>query len=60
MKLVGYIRVSSESQADNTSLSEQWRRIAAYCEAFGHELVKVFQEVGSGKARNTVPSSKRL
>lgn len=49
MKLVGYIRVSSESQADNTSLAEQRRRIAAYCEAFGHELVQVFQEVGSGK-----------
>ncbi len=49
MKLVGYIRVSSESQADNTSLSEQCRRITAYCAAFGHELVQIFQEVGSSK-----------
>lgn len=49
MKLVGYVRVSSESQSENTSLAEQQRRIAAYCDAFGHELVKVFVEVGSAK-----------
>jgi len=49
MKLVGYVRVSSESQEDNTSLADQQRRIRAYCEAFGHELLQVFVEVGSGK-----------
>jgi len=49
MKLVGYVRVSSESQAENTSLEEQQRRIESYCDAFGHELVKVFVEVGSAK-----------
>jgi site-specific DNA recombinase len=49
MKLVGYVRVSSESQAENTSLVEQRKKIEAYCYAFGHELVQVFEEVGSGK-----------
>lgn len=49
MKLVGYGRVSSESQADNTSLAEQKKKIEAYCYAFGHELVGLFEEVGSGK-----------
>lgn len=49
MKLVGYARVSTEGQRDNTSLPDQIRRIAAYCEAFGHELIAVFEEVGSGK-----------
>lgn len=49
MKLVGYVRVSSDSQAENTSLAEQQRRIEAYCDAFGHELIKVFVEVGSAK-----------
>lgn len=49
MKLVGYVRVSSESQADNTSLAEQRKKIEAYCYAFGHELIAVFEEVGSGK-----------
>jgi site-specific DNA recombinase len=49
VKLVGYVRVSSESQAENTSLSEQRKKIEAYCYAFGHELLQVFEEVGSGK-----------
>ena len=49
MKLVGYIRVSSESQEDNTSLESQEKRIKSYCDAFAHELVCVFKEVGSGK-----------
>ena len=49
MKLVGYVRVSSESQAENTSLVEQRKKIEAYCYAFGHELIATFEEVGSGK-----------
>jgi site-specific DNA recombinase len=49
MKLIGYVRVSTEQQADNTSIEEQKKRIKAYCEAHGHRLVKVFEEVGSGK-----------
>jgi len=47
-KLVGYVRVSSESQEDNTSLQNQIERIEAYCMAFGYELVKVFKEVATG------------
>jgi DNA invertase Pin-like site-specific DNA recombinase len=49
MKLVGYCRVSTEGQEDNTSLENQRRRIEAYCQAFDHELMEVFVEVGSGK-----------
>lgn len=49
MKLVGYTRVSSDSQADNTSLEEQHKRIKSYCDAMGHELIETFEEVGSGK-----------
>ncbi|MCG9891164.1 MAG: recombinase family protein, partial [Thermosynechococcaceae cyanobacterium MS004] len=55
MKLVGYIRVSSETQAENTSLDEQRRRIQAYCDAFQHELIQVFEEVGSGKNAGNRP-----
>lgn len=55
MKLVGYCRVSSEGQEDNTSLENQRRRIEAYCEAFDHELVEVFVEVGSGKDTESRP-----
>jgi DNA invertase Pin-like site-specific DNA recombinase len=49
MKLVGYCRVSTENQEDNTSLGSQRERIEAYCKAFDHKLVEVFVEVGSGK-----------
>lgn len=49
MKLVAYTRVSTDSQEDNTSLSEQRRRIAAYCETYQHTLVEVFEDVASGK-----------
>lgn len=55
MKLVGYIRVSSESQAENTSLVEQRKKIEAYCYAFGHELIQVFEEIGSGKDAENRP-----
>lgn len=55
MKLVGYARVSSDSQADNTSIDSQIERIKAYCLAFGHELVEVFTEVASGKNADNRP-----
>ena len=48
MKLIGYIRVSSEGQADNSSLDDQQERITAYCTALNHELVSTYQDVQSG------------
>jgi DNA invertase Pin-like site-specific DNA recombinase len=48
MKLIGYARVSSESQEENTSLQEQERKIKAYCEAMSHELTGISVEVASG------------
>lgn len=55
MKLVGYVRVSSQTQEDNTSLGEQKERIEAYCKAYGHDLVQVIEEVGSGKTMDQRP-----
>jgi site-specific DNA recombinase len=55
MKLVGYIRVSSESQADNTSLADQEKTLRQYCNVFGYELISVFSEVGSGKTASDRP-----
>ena len=49
MRLIGYIRVSTDAQADNTSLEEQKRRIEAYANAMGHDLTRIYTEVGSGK-----------
>jgi site-specific DNA recombinase len=48
MKLIGYVRVSSEGQADNTSLEDQQEKITAYCVALNHELVRLYQDVQSG------------
>lgn len=55
MKLVGYVRVSSQTQEDNTSLGEQKERIEAYCKAYGHELLQIVEEVGSGKTMDQRP-----
>jgi site-specific DNA recombinase len=48
MKLIGYIRVSSEGQADNTSLEDQELKIQAYCTALNHEFVGLYKDVQSG------------
>ena len=55
MKLVGYVRVSSESQSENTSLSGQIEKLNAYATAMGHELIEVYKEVGSGKSVKSRP-----
>ena len=53
MKLIGYVRVSSEGQADNTSLEDQQEKITAYCIALNHELIGLYQDVqGGGKSDN--------
>ncbi len=50
MKLIGYARVSSDSQEDNTSLLDQEHRIRSYCIAMNHELVGIHSEVASGSS----------
>lgn len=49
MELVGYIRVSTEEQRDNSSLGEQTHRLRSYCAAYGHKLVRIYEDVGSGR-----------
>ena len=55
MRLVGYTRVSTIDQADNTSLQDQRTRILSYGVAMGHEVVKCFSEVASGKDAGNRP-----
>jgi DNA invertase Pin-like site-specific DNA recombinase len=44
---IGYIRVSSEEQADSgLGLEAQRRGIAAYCEMKGLRLAEVFEDAG--------------
>ena len=52
MKAIGYIRVSTERQADEgVSLEAQKARIAAWCAANEYELVAVHVDAGiSGKS----------
>lgn len=47
--LVGYARVSGDSQKDNFSLPEQIDNITKFCKDGKHELVTIFQDVMSGE-----------
>lgn len=48
MRLLGYVRVSSEGQQDNTSIQNQINEINRYCDYHKHEVV-IYQDVKSGK-----------
>lgn len=45
IKLIGYSRVSSEGQRDNTSLTLQRDGIEKFCQFRGYELVDCFEDV---------------
>lgn len=51
MKLLGYVRVSSISQIDNTSIDNQIKEIKNYCKVNNH-TVKIIKDVASGKDTN--------
>lgn len=57
VRLVGYVRVSTEDQArEGVSLGAQRERLAGYCTAHDHELVAIEEDAGiSGK----VPPNQR-
>lgn len=47
--VVGYVRISSDSQKDNTSITEQKKRIQAYCTSQDWKLKEIFvDEAKSG------------
>ncbi len=47
--VVGYVRISSDSQKENTSLAEQKKRILAYCTSQSWKLKEIFvDEAKSG------------
>lgn len=49
MRLAAYVRVSTDEQGSSgLGLEAQRASIEAYCNAHGHELVSVHEEVGSG------------
>lgn len=48
-RAVGYLRISTEGQADGLGLDVQRESVEQWCQAKGHELVAVHQDVTSGK-----------
>lgn len=48
MEYIGYCRVSTDRQRENTSLEEQSRLIEEFCQRNNHNLVCTIKEVGSG------------
>ncbi len=42
--VVGYVRISSDSQKDNTSIAEQKKRIQAYCTSQDWKLKEIFAD----------------
>jgi site-specific DNA recombinase len=60
---IGYVRVSSEEQADSgLGLEAQRQRIVAFCELKGVRLVEVYEDAGvsGGKPLSSRPSGSRL
>jgi site-specific DNA recombinase len=45
-KVVGYARISSDSQIENTSIAEQVKKIEAYCISQSWELAGIFMDEG--------------
>lgn len=54
MKVIGYVRVSTEEQATHgVSLAAQEAKLVAFCDLYGHELVSVVVDAGvSAKTLN--------
>lgn len=44
MRAVGYVRVSTDKQLDNTSIAKQTEEIKRYCDSNGIKLVHIFDE----------------
>lgn len=51
MRLLGYVRVSSIGQADNTSIDSQIKEIRQYCKINNHS-VEIIKDVASGSNLN--------
>jgi len=56
LKLIAYVRVSSKTQTDNTSLESQSQAIKRFCERMDHQLIDLRQETqtASGKHKREV------
>lgn len=55
VRVIGYARVSTDSQEDGASLDEQERQIRARAQAEGWRLIKMYREVGSAGSMSKRP-----
>ena len=61
MKAIGYVRVSTQEQADSgLSLQDQETRIRAYCQAKGWDLVEVLVDAGASGANTNRPGLRQV
>lgn len=49
IKVLIYVRVSTDKQTNNTSISKQIETLEEYCEAQGFEIVYIYEEEASAK-----------
>lgn len=48
LRIVGYVRISTEGQVDNSSTDYQKQAISSFCTGHGHTLLGIFEDVASG------------
>lgn len=59
-KVVGYVRVSTEVQRENTSIDEQKERIEAYCKAQNWNLIKIYNDAGYSGSNTDRPEYQEM
>ena len=60
MNVAGYVRVSSEGQAENYSIPQQKRNLEDYCRIKGWNLIKIYVDPGFTGANIDRPALKEL
>lgn len=60
LKALGYVRVSTKEQAENTSTGYQEDRITAECSVNGWKLLEIFKDIGSGADTENRPEYQRM
>lgn len=59
-KVVGYVRVSTDVQRENTSTDEQKDRIEAYCKSQNWSLIKIYNDAGYSGSHTDRPEYQEM
>jgi len=60
MRVLGYVRVSTENQLENYSVEEQAARIRAYCAAKGWDLLRIYTDGGFSGGNTKRPALQKM